>query len=437
MDTATFNTLLPKPHLEPCCNQLYAYQSDRPIPVLGQFATVVRANGHEAQAQFKVVEGQAGNLLSFDTARELDLFSTDAFRKKIELASIGPSEREERKDAFDGRYEKLANGFSDVFTDRIGLLKDHPVRLHVDKSVQPLKSAYRRQPFHLVKAIDKELDRMLLHDIIEPVEGPVDWLSQLVVVPKKQPGQVRLTTDMAAANRAIKRINFASPTLQEIAYDMRGAAVLLELDLRQAFYQFLLADEDSRHVTAFETHRGIFRFKRLPMGANVSMELMQHAIRTHVLQGLKGTRGIADNLIVWGRDPVRTSMITARDEDGATITRDASRFKRQTFEGPADNRVDAGLGIAPSSDPIATETALSAPNTVPTPGTTQEEGDPRRVATGEPETTEPRRQGRPIGSTNATRALAQAQSTAYTATTGEEKRYPTRDRKGIVRFQAG
>ncbi|RNA03277.1 hypothetical protein BpHYR1_008797 [Brachionus plicatilis] len=58
MNTATFNTLLPKPHLEPYCNQLYAYQSDRPIPVLCQFATVVRANGNEAQSQFKVIEGK-------------------------------------------------------------------------------------------------------------------------------------------------------------------------------------------------------------------------------------------------------------------------------------------------------------------------------------------------------------------------------------------
>ncbi|RNA28488.1 hypothetical protein BpHYR1_024807 [Brachionus plicatilis] len=102
---------------------------------------------------------------------------------------------------------------------------------------------------------------------------------------------------------------------------------------------------------------------------------------------------------------VRTSMITARDENGATITRDATRFKRQRFEDPANNRVYAGLGIAPSSDPIATETALSAPNTVPTTGTTQEEG---RVATGEEETTAPRQQGRPIVSTNAARAFARA-----------------------------
>ena len=85
---------------------------------------------------------------------------------------------------------------------------------------------------------------------------------------------MRLTTDMGEANKAIIRVNFAAPTLQEIAYDMQGAKVISEVDLRQAFYQFPLEDDESKNLTAFETHRGIFRFKRLPMGANVSMELM-------------------------------------------------------------------------------------------------------------------------------------------------------------------
>ena len=122
------------------------------------------------------------------------------------------------------------------------------------------------------------------------------------MVPKKQPGEVRITTDMSAANKAIRRINFATPTLQEIAYDMRGAEVVSEADFRKAFYQFTLTDEESKDITTFESHLGNFRFKRLPMGANVSMELMQQAICTHVIQGLKGVRSIADNLIIWGKN---------------------------------------------------------------------------------------------------------------------------------------
>ena len=59
----------------------------------------------------------------------------------------------------------------------------------------------------MVKAIDAELDRMIAFDIIEPVNEPVERLSQLVVVPKKKQGEVRLKTDMGEANKAIIRVN--------------------------------------------------------------------------------------------------------------------------------------------------------------------------------------------------------------------------------------
>ena len=82
-----------------------------------------------------------------------------------------------------------------MISDRVGTLQNYSVRLHIDKSVPPVKSAYRRQPYHMIKAIEKEINQMLLYDIIEPVDKPTEWLSQIVLVPKKQPGEVRITTD--------------------------------------------------------------------------------------------------------------------------------------------------------------------------------------------------------------------------------------------------
>ena len=103
----------------------------------------------------------------------------------------------------------------------------------------------------MIKVIDKELDEMMLYDIIVPVE----WISQLVFVPKKNP-------DESQANKAIRRVNFVTTTLSE--NDMQGV-VVSEADFRKAFYNFLLADEKSRDITIFKTHRGLFRFKRVRM----------------------------------------------------------------------------------------------------------------------------------------------------------------------------
>ena len=48
----------------------------------------------------------------------------------------------------------------------------------------------------------------------------------MVVVPKeKKPGEVRITTDSRAANKAIVRTKLPMSTVEEIAYDLNGATL--------------------------------------------------------------------------------------------------------------------------------------------------------------------------------------------------------------------
>ena len=79
-----------------------------------------------------------------------------------------------------------------------------------------------------------------------------------------------------------------------------GYAVFSKLDLRWGFHQIEL-DAESRDITAFATHDGIFRYKRLSFGVNAAPEKYQHII-TQSMAGLQGVANIADNLIVHGRD---------------------------------------------------------------------------------------------------------------------------------------
>ena len=64
--------------------KLYAYQNDRPILVKDQFCDKVEVNWQKPKARFK----EAGNLLCFDAAWELDLLSTNAFRRPAEVAVV-------------------------------------------------------------------------------------------------------------------------------------------------------------------------------------------------------------------------------------------------------------------------------------------------------------------------------------------------------------
>ena len=88
IDQATYELLATVPRLSATSKRLFAYQADNPLRVRGQFRASVEANGHRTLAEFKVVDGQAGNLLGFETARLLDMFSLEIFRS---------TEREERE----------------------------------------------------------------------------------------------------------------------------------------------------------------------------------------------------------------------------------------------------------------------------------------------------------------------------------------------------
>ncbi len=70
--------------------------------------------------------------------------------------------------------------------------------------------------------------------------------------------------------------------------------------MSQAYDQLEL-HENSRHITTFSTHVGLFRYKRLNYGTNAAAEIFQNALQT-ALQGIHGVCNIADDIICFGVD---------------------------------------------------------------------------------------------------------------------------------------
>ena len=68
------------------------------------------------------------------------------------------------------------------------------------------------------KDIETQLKLDEERGVKEKPKGPTPWVSPIVVVPKKIPGQIRVCVDMRSANHAIKRMNHSTLTLTEINY---------------------------------------------------------------------------------------------------------------------------------------------------------------------------------------------------------------------------
>jgi len=149
------------------------------------------------------------------------------------------------------------------------------------------------------KQVDNELDKLLEMNVIKKIDSPPTWVSPLVIVPKKDPSDgIRMCVDMRAVNTSIIREPYQIPTLEELLHEFNGCTIFTKLDLNKGYHQIALAPE-SRDLTAFSTHCGIFRYTHLTFGLSSAVELYQREIE-HALEGIPGVKNISDDIIIGG-----------------------------------------------------------------------------------------------------------------------------------------
>jgi len=82
--------------------------------------------------------------------------------------------------------------------------------------------------------------------------------------------------------------------------EFNGCTKFAKLDLNQGYHQLSL-DPESRDLTTFACHKGIFRYTCLIFGMSAAAEVYQHHIE-QTLAGLPGVKNISDDIIIGGKD---------------------------------------------------------------------------------------------------------------------------------------
>ncbi|XP_052779408.1 uncharacterized protein K02A2.6-like [Mya arenaria] len=234
----------------------------------------------------------------------------------------------------------------------IGKLKDFELKLHINEDVEPVAQKAYSVPISLREKVAEKLEELEEEDIIEKAEGPTPWVIPVVVVPKPS-GDIRICVDMRQANKAITRERHPIPTVDEVLVQMNNSCYFSKIDLNMAIYQIPLAEE-SRFITTFVTHKGLYRYKRLSFGVNAAPEMFQHII-TQVLQSCDGVANIADDIIVHGQSQkdhdanLKTCMETLKAK-GLTVNLEKSQFNMNkiTFMG----HVVSDKGIVPTEERV-------------------------------------------------------------------------------------
>ena len=88
-----------------------------------------------------------------------------------------------------------------------------------------------------------------------------------VVIISKADGDIHLCVDMRQANEAILRGQRPVPTVDELLHSLNGSRVFSKVDLQWGYHQLELSKE-SRQITAFVIHKGLYRYKHVIFGVS-------------------------------------------------------------------------------------------------------------------------------------------------------------------------
>ena len=111
--------------------------------------------------------------------------------------------------------------------------------------------------------------------IISPVQFST-WAAPIVPV-LKQSGEVRICGDYKITiNQACTTDSYPLPKVDDLLANLAGQ-YFSKLDLSQAYLQLPL-DEQSKEFVTVTTHRGLYRYNRLPFGVSSAPSIFQRTI---------------------------------------------------------------------------------------------------------------------------------------------------------------
>ena len=275
----TQQQLWPDRCLEPTKARVRTYTGEE-LQVLGRMQVQVQHGCHEAKLPLLVVEGKGPSLLGRDWLAEFRLDWHRIHR------------------LHNGALLDILEDHQELFKDELGTLRGYKAKISVDANVEPHFCKARTVPYSMRSLVEEELDRLVRQGIIEPVQF-ADWAAPIVPVLKSDKASVRICGDFKlTVNQASKLDRYPIPRVEDLFAKLAGGKVFTKLDMSQAYMQLLL-EEESKQYVVINTHRGLFKYHRLPFGISSAPGIFQRTME-NLLQGIPNVVVYIDDILVTG-----------------------------------------------------------------------------------------------------------------------------------------
>ncbi len=167
----------------------------------------------------------------------------------------------------------------------------------MEQDATPTFCKARKVPYALREKVENELNRLEANGIIEPVKFS-NWAAPVVPVLKPD-GSIRICGDYKlTVNKAAKLDPYPLPKIEDLFARLAGGKKFTKLDIAHAYQQIPL-DEESKDSVTINTHKGLFRYNRLPFGVHSAPAIFQRAMEG-LLRDIPSTVVYIDDILVTG-----------------------------------------------------------------------------------------------------------------------------------------
>ncbi|UYV70300.1 hypothetical protein LAZ67_7002469 [Cordylochernes scorpioides] len=307
------------PKLHDTTRTFFAYGQDRPLPCYGYFNAVISWKENSISEEIYVIDKKVESLLGGKASFELGII------KRVNHVNESMSTNIE---TLVQEHEHLFHG--------LGTIKGYSHKVTLKDNYRPIAQRCRRIPYAMVEAVNQELDKMIENGIIEEVHQGSEWVSNIIVVPKRDSEEIRLCIDLREVNKAILRERHPIPTIDNMLHALKGAKVFAKLDAKKKGFWQVDLDPQSRPLTTFITHRGCYRFCKVPFGLSSAPEAYQKGMDS-ILLDLKGVICYLDDVVVYAKDrqelEERLRKVLQRfDKVGIRLNRNKCKFAMEELD---------------------------------------------------------------------------------------------------------